>query len=165
MYIPLCGLLNWIDKTQLLFNVSRIIWSWTEHKRIHTESFMIRTIKSKSSRVTYKHASSLSPDEVDVFLLISNYMSKYGNRNAQPGDYQSSSVAQAATKLHPALPWHMYLQSIQKKGCKRNLKLQRLASISLKGSRKHLLKNQTETSKRTLPQEMLFPTVELWSPL
>lgn len=31
---------------------------------------MIKTIKSKSSKVTYKHASSLSFEEVNVFVNI-----------------------------------------------------------------------------------------------
>lgn len=167
MYIWLCGLLKQIDKTQLLFNVLRITWSWTEQERIHTESFMIRTTKSKSSRVTYKHASSLSPDEVKVFFVSINLHQQVGEQKCTarrlPKFFSCSGSHQAASC--PALTY-VPAEQPEKKAASGTWNDKDWLQFSfLKGSRKHLLKNQREMSKRTLPQEMLFPSVELWSPL
>lgn len=70
------------------------------------------------------------------------------------------------SKLHPALPCPQHLQSSQKRACKWNFKWQRPASTSLPGKQQVTLKKQTEMSKTgTLAREVLFPSVELWSPL
>lgn len=51
------------------------------------------------------------------------------------------------SKLHPALLCHKHLQSVQKKGCKWNLKWQRVASISLPQRQQEILAEKADRNE------------------